>query len=124
MRAHEAEPRLLLDLLREAGDEAVTLDELEVAGVREPALALLELEEAGHAVSRVFDTTARGRLVTCVRLGEAGPAPAPAGVAQAPTPEVAARRASGAAAPTARPPRPLVLAGLLAALLLALLASR
>lgn len=112
MRALEAEPSLLLDLLREAGDEAVTLDELEIAGVREPALALLELEEAGHAVSRVFDTTGRGRLVTCVRLGEADAEPEPAALPAAP----------GAASPSAS--RPLLLAGLLVALLFALVASR
>jgi len=53
----------LLDLLREAGPEAVTLSELEVAGVREPARALFELELAGHAVSRVLD-----ERVECVRL--------------------------------------------------------
>ena len=59
---------LLLDLLREAGDEAVTLDELSIVGVGDPAAALLQLELAGHAVSRVYDSTAGGRLVTCVRL--------------------------------------------------------
>jgi hypothetical protein len=53
----------LLDLLREAGPEAVTLAELEVAGVRDPARALFELELAGHAVSRVLD-----ERVECVRL--------------------------------------------------------
>ena len=53
----------LLDLLREAGPEAVTLSELEVAGVRDPARALFELELAGHAVARVLD-----ERVECVRL--------------------------------------------------------
>lgn len=53
----------LLDLLREAGPEAVTLSELEVAGVRDPARALFELELAGHPVSRVLD-----ERVECVRL--------------------------------------------------------
>jgi hypothetical protein len=60
----------VLDLLREAGREAVTLDELEVVGVSNPGRALWELELAGHAVSRVFDVAAEGRHVTCVRLGE------------------------------------------------------
>ena len=68
---------LLLDLLREAGDEAVTLDELEVVGVRDPARALFELELAGHAVSRVVDAT-HPRHVPCVRLAPAPAAPAPA----------------------------------------------
>ena len=67
MHAHD-DRRLLLDLLREAGDEPVTLDELEIVGVGDPARALLALEEAGHAVSRVYDTAASGRRVTCVRL--------------------------------------------------------
>ena len=42
-----ADTMVMLDLLEEAGDEAVTLDELGVAGVRDPAQALLELELAG-----------------------------------------------------------------------------
>lgn len=54
---------LLFGLLREAGTEAVTLDELEVVGVRDPAAALLALEEAGHSIHRVVDQRA-----TCVRL--------------------------------------------------------
>jgi hypothetical protein len=63
----------LLELLREAGDEAVTLDELAVVGVRDPAAALRTLEESGHAVQRVYERPGRGRPVTCVRL--APPAP-------------------------------------------------
>jgi hypothetical protein len=62
------ECRRLLELLREAGDEAVTLDELEIVGVRDPARALLELELAGFAVQRVYEHPSRGRPVTCVRL--------------------------------------------------------
>ena len=54
---------LLLELLREAGDEPVTLGELQVAGVADPATALRELELAGHAVQRVRD-----QRHTCVRL--------------------------------------------------------
>jgi hypothetical protein len=55
----------LLDLLTEAGDEAVTLDELEVVGVIDPARALFELERRGHAVHRVYENR-----VTCVRLAK------------------------------------------------------
>jgi hypothetical protein len=55
----------LLDLLREAGDEAVTLEELAVAGVPDVAQALLELELAGLEVQRVYEHTS-GSL--CVRL--------------------------------------------------------
>jgi hypothetical protein len=68
MPVADDESRRLLDLLREAGDEAVTLDELEIVGVRDPARALLELELAGFAVQRVYEHPARGRPVTCVRL--------------------------------------------------------
>ncbi|MEA2320709.1 MAG: hypothetical protein QOD81_559 [Solirubrobacteraceae bacterium] len=73
---------VLLDLLREAGEEAVTLDELAVAGVRDPARALHALEEAGHAVQRVHDNR-----FTCVRLappGERLPAPRATTVADRP----------------------------------------
>jgi hypothetical protein len=66
----------LLELLREAGDEAVTLDELAVVGVRDPAGTLRALEEAGHAVQRVHERPGRGRPVTCVRLAPAAPAQA------------------------------------------------
>jgi hypothetical protein len=90
----------LLDLLREAGDEAVTLDELAIAGVRDPARALHALEEAGHAVQRVRDNR-----FACVRLASAGPAPrvpapdrppagpAPGPASAAPAPEPAPVRA-------------------------------
>jgi hypothetical protein len=79
-----ADTTQLLELLREAGDEAVTLDELAIAGVRDPAGALRALEEAGHAVQRVRERPGRGRAVICVRL--AGPSTEPAG----PTPAVRA----------------------------------
>jgi len=45
-----ADTMVMLDLLQEAGDEAVTLDELGVAGVHDPAAALLELERASAGV--------------------------------------------------------------------------
>lgn len=95
------ESDLLLELLREAGDEPVTLDELHVVGVQEPAQALLALELAGHAVHRVYDNR-----VPCVRLGppESATAPAPA-------------------APAARDLR-VVLAAVLGVLVLVLLARR
>jgi hypothetical protein len=71
MRAMDETDRLL-ELLREAGEEPVTLDELHVVGVRDPAAALLALELAGHGVERVVD----GRA-TCVRLARAEAEPAP-----------------------------------------------
>jgi hypothetical protein len=72
---------LLLELMREADDEAVTLDELEIAGIEDPATALLTLERAGFGLERVIDTTERGRELPCVRLArptwpiDAPPAP-------------------------------------------------
>jgi hypothetical protein len=95
-----ADTTQLLELLREAGDEAVTLDELAIAGVRDPAGALRALEEAGHAVQRVHERPARGRAVICVRLAGPSTEPArPAPVAQPPVaqppvaqPPVAQRR--------------------------------
>ena len=53
----------LLDLLREAGDEAVTFDELELVWISDPALALWDLELAGVHVQRVFD-----QRKLCVKL--------------------------------------------------------
>src|SRR5687768_6926417 len=53
----------LYDLLLEAGDEPVTLDELAIVGIQDPASTLLDLELAGHAVHRVIDNRAE-----CVRL--------------------------------------------------------
>jgi len=77
----------LLELMREADDEAVTLDELAIAGIEDPATALLTLERAGFGLERVIDTTERGREVPCVRLARTtwpidAPDPAPAPVAQ------------------------------------------
>lgn len=95
------ESDLLLDLLREAGDEPVTLDELQIVGVRSPAEALLALELAGHAVHRVYDNRAE-----CVRLGPA------------PMPTPAPGHASGG------PDMRIVLGAVLAALVLVLLARR
>jgi hypothetical protein len=60
--------RQLLELMREADDEAVTLDELQIAGIEDPGSALLALERAGFGLERVIDTTERGRELPCVRL--------------------------------------------------------
>ena len=69
-----ADTMVMLDLLQEAGEEAVTLDELGVAGVRDPAKALLELELLGLEIQRVL---VRGdhaqREFECVRLAQAEP---------------------------------------------------
>jgi hypothetical protein len=69
-----ADTMVMLDLLQEAGQEAVTLDELGVAGVQDPARALLELELLGLEIQRVL---VRGdhaeRAFECVRLAQAEP---------------------------------------------------
>jgi hypothetical protein len=130
---------LLLDLLREAGDEPVTLDELSVVGVHEPAQALYALELAGHSVHRVYEIARPGQSVTCVRLGAPlPPIAAPAArqdtvelpaVVRAATSAWAAPAAPAAlaapAAPAARADTTsrLFAAALLGALLLALVAA-
>ncbi len=58
----------LLDIMREADDEAVTFAELEIAGVGEPQRALRMLELAGFTFDHVIDRTSRGEEVECVRL--------------------------------------------------------
>jgi len=116
-RAHR-----LLDLMREADEEAVTLDELRIAGIPDPALALHALELAGIGVERVVDRTQRGLAVSCVRLArpeaEAAPAPEPEPPRTAALPDPAwpppapAPRRAGTASPAH------VLAALLGLLLL------
>jgi hypothetical protein len=109
-----ADTIVMLDLLEEAGPEAVTLDELCVAGVRDPARALLELELAGLEIQRVLVGDARP--VECVRL-----APPPE---EQPTVELAAVVAAPLpAAPTAPSPqlRGYVALGVLLALVALLL---
>jgi hypothetical protein len=84
-----ADTMVMLDLLEEAGEEAVTLDELEVAGVRDPVRALFELEVAGLDIQRVLVRAERaGATHECIRLAQAhARAAAPA---EQPTVELAA----------------------------------
>jgi hypothetical protein len=104
------ESDLLLDLLREAGDEPVTLDELHVVGVHDPAQALLALELAGHSVHRVYEMT---DAAMCVRLG-----------APKPEPVAPAERTRPAATPPAGVDTRFLLGALLAALVLLVVARR
>jgi hypothetical protein len=106
------ETDLLLDLLREAGDEPVTLDELNVVGVRDPAQALLALELAGHSVHRVYEGPV---APMCVRLGAPAPARAPE-----PAPVAPAAPAAGHSGPDRR----LLLGAIVLALLVLLLTRR
>ena len=125
----------LLDLLREAGDEAVTFEELELVGITDPARALWELELSGFHVQRVFD-----ERKLCVRLMTEAPrffedAPPEEDVALAheiDTTEFAAvapaemppAPAAVAIAPGSSPARRSAAVALLALLLLALVARR
>jgi hypothetical protein len=106
----------LLDLLREAGDEPVTLDELAIVGVPEPARLLQALEREGHPLSRVYDRRA-DRPVACVRLRGSGEAPAAPAPQPAPSPTFAPSPAAAADR------RPLLVAAVVALVLL-LLARR
>jgi hypothetical protein len=121
-----ADTMVMLDLLEEAGDEAVTLDELGVAGVRDPARALLELELAGLEIQRVLVRAEHeGPAFECVRLARhvAHAAPDP----EQPTVELAAvaPRAEpepAPPAPAAAPPGPPVRGIVLLAVLLSVVA--
>jgi hypothetical protein len=123
-----ADTMVMLDLLQEAGEEPVTLDELGVAGVRDPARALLELELAGLEIQRVLVRAERaGAAHECIRLAQP-PAGASAPPEQ-PTVELAAVTPRPSAAPPPQPaapsvgPAPVSLRGLFAlGVLLALLA--
>jgi hypothetical protein len=110
-----ADTMVMLDLLQEAGQEAVTLDELGVAGVRDPAQALLELELLGLEIQRVL---VRGdhaqRAFECVRLAQAEP--------EQPTVELAAVRHRPEPEPPAEGPRSRAQGIVLLAVLLALVA--
>jgi hypothetical protein len=88
---------VMLELLEEAGPEAVTLDELGVAGVRDPARALLELELAGLEIQRVLVRPERdGRALQCIRLAHHAADRRPA---EQPTVELAAIAPHPAPAP-------------------------
>lgn len=109
----------LLDLLLEADNEAVTLGELEVVGVVEPAQALLELELAGHTFERVYAMGSGERPLACVRLARPDAPVVPRALTPVAAPRpVAARRTPPAAQPAVRPSSPLAA---LALLLLAVL---
>ena len=112
---------VMLDLLHEAGEEPVTLDELGVAGVRDPARALLELELAGLEIQRVLVRAERaGPALQCVRLAKP---PVDEPRPEQPTVELAAVAPRPAPEPVAAPvgekssSRGLLLLGLLLALL-------
>jgi hypothetical protein len=85
-----ADTMVMLDLLEEAGEEPVTLDELGVAGVRDPARALLELELAGLEIQRVLVRADREDVAhECIRLARPAAA-APQAADEQPTVELAA----------------------------------
>ena len=104
----------LLDLLKEAGDEPVTLDELAIVGVPEPARLLQALEREGHPLSRAYDTRA-DRRVACVKLRAEDATPVPTAEPAEP---------AGMAPPVDAPERRPLLVAAVVALLLLLLARR
>ena len=118
-----ADTMVMLDLLEEAGEEAVTLDELGVAGVRDPARALLELELAGLEIQRVLVRAERaGTAHECIRLAHPHAAAPPR--PEQPTIELAAvaPRPSGAPQPPESAGGPSLRGIVVLSLLLALLA--
>jgi hypothetical protein len=87
----------LLALMHEADTEAVTLDELEIAGVEDPARALHALELAGFTFERVTDRTASSEEIQCVRLARTADA---ARTAATRTPEPTIEAAASPLEPT------------------------
>lgn len=77
----DARQRDVLERLRAAGGQVVTIADLKAAGVEHPASAIYELELAGIHIAHVHDVgPAGGRHVVGFRLDE----PAPPGAAQRP----------------------------------------
>jgi hypothetical protein len=60
MALAEPQQRRLLERLRRAGEQPVTLGELRAGGIHFPAVVIGELELNGYAIERVYD---RGRLI-------------------------------------------------------------
>ena len=69
MTPTDAQQQLLLEQLRQAGDEALPFTRLHAAGVTFPAAVVSELELNGYVIQRVYE---HGRLVG-VRLLEPEP---------------------------------------------------
>jgi hypothetical protein len=74
MTPADAQQQLLLERLREAGDQPVAFAELHAAGIAFPAAVISELELNGYAIERVHD---HGRLLG-VRLLQPEPPNTPA----------------------------------------------
>ena len=60
MTRADAQQQLLLERLRQAGDQPVAFTELHAGGIDFPAAVVAELELNGYAIERVYD---HGRLV-------------------------------------------------------------
>jgi hypothetical protein len=101
----------LLALMHEADTEAVTLDELAIAGVEDPARALHALELAGFTFERVTDRMASRREIECIRLALAAAGPsAAADRIEPPAASESATSAAPAEQPTAEWTAPLTVA--------------
>jgi hypothetical protein len=66
MALAETQQLRMLERLRQAGEQAVTLGELRAGGIHFPAVVIGELELHGYAIERVYE---HGRLIG-VRLLE------------------------------------------------------
>jgi hypothetical protein len=66
MALAETQQLRLLERLRQAGEQSVTLDELRAGGIHFPAVVIGELELHGYTIERVYE---HGRLIG-VRLLE------------------------------------------------------
>jgi hypothetical protein len=64
----DRQQRKLLLVLLESGDQPLSFEEIERAGVRGPASRVYELESRGHAIERVYSGGADGRHLLGIRL--------------------------------------------------------
>ena len=70
MTPADAQQQLLLERLREAGDQPVAFADLHASGIAFPAAVISELELNGYAIERVHD---RRRLIGVRLLGPEPP---------------------------------------------------
>jgi hypothetical protein len=74
---HDIRAQQLLALLREAGDEPLSIATLKLFGVDLPGQTLYELELAGHSIERVYREGEERSGLIGVRLRAPGEGPPP-----------------------------------------------
>ena len=67
---YEQRQKRLLELLLEAGDQPLSLQALEAAGVASPATVIYELELAGYPIERVEERLPTGGRLAGFRLAK------------------------------------------------------